>query len=1039
MTRSPFVARTAELGQVMRLLSAAESGDPQLTVVQGPPGIGKTRLAEELGERARSRGGRVALGRCWQDGEAPPFWPWRAILRDLGAPESVLDERHGQEQGRFARFVAVLDHLRAAAATAPIVIVIDDAHLADPASLLLGRFLTRERGLRLLLLLTCRDRTPGAPREVVDLLSELGRDAVTIPLTGLSEEAVGAYLTAFGVAPPEPGLLHAVAAITKGNPLHLRSIATQSDLGAGGVGGGLELAIGRLFERLPDTDRRLIALASLLGPEMSAHEMARMAETSPALAAESLMRAVELGLAAPSESDRYRFVHDLVRRVATAALGVTDRLDAHARAATLLTGHEPDQISRRAHHALAAASRSKQDAERSVTIAREAARSLRAADGFESAASLLGRAVEVHAAAGLASPAAELVVEHADAVLACGWLAESRPLFQHAARVAEKEGNPVALARAALGLGGVWVSEHRLASDAERVLALQRRALEALPVEETVLRARLAVRLAAEEAYRGGPVSSVLLAVEGARTTGDAHALAEALSLAHHAHLSPEHTWRRLAMANEMIAAAAAAGDGFLSLVGLCWRAADLFLLGDPAAVAALEELRVRADALRCRSVLFIVRGMEVMLAIRAAEFEKAETAAAGCFALGSEVGDADALGYHGGHLSAIRFFQGREAQLADLTASIATSPTLTGRERAFSAAAALFALRAGRPQAGLALLKRLSGSGIASIPVSSSWLPTLLSVAELAFALDDERCAQAAYDALLPYAELPVMGSLLAIVCFGSVHRPLGLAALTCGKVDLAVEHLGAALAANEELGHRPAAIQAQAELGLARLRRAKGDDPRGRALLQDAIAAAEAIGMTGLAARWRDMAGATPSAMAGVEPAAALMTPVQSGMWRVALDGQVAIVPDRVGLRYLTQLVTAPGRAVPALALVVQGATERVESSPHAVMDRRAVAELRERIRDLRAQDVLSSRERDELAALTRELVRATGLGGRARSFADAPERARTAVRKAIKRAIDEISLANPAVGQHLARRVETGAVCCYHLETDRAADTA
>jgi hypothetical protein len=70
--------------------------------------------------------------------------------------------------------------------------------------------------------------------------------------------------------------------------------------------------------------------------------------------------------------------------------------------------------------------------------------------------------------------------------------------------------------------------------------------------------------------------------------------------------------------------------------------------------------------------------------------------------------------------------------------------------------------------------------------------------------------------------AELPLMGS-IAVVCFGSVHRALALAALTCGKVDLAVEHLVAAEAANERLGHRPAAIQSRAELGQALLRRGR------------------------------------------------------------------------------------------------------------------------------------------------------------------------------------------------------------------------
>ena len=72
------------------------------------------------------------------------------------------------------------------------------------------------------------------------------------------------------------------------------------------------------------------------------------------------------------------------------------------------------------------------------------------------------------------------------------------------------------------------------------------------------------------------------------------------------------------------------------------------------------------------------------------------------------------------------------------------------------------------------------------------------------------------------------------------------------------------------------------------------------------------------------------------------------------------------------------------------------------------------------------------------TWDLARATGLGGRTRSFADAPERARVAVRKALKRAVDDIALASPALGKHFAQRVDTGAVCCYRLEAARSAGT-
>src|SRR6266852_5718806 len=132
-----------------------------------------------------------------------------------------------------------------------------------------------------------------------------------------------------------------------------------------------------------------------------------------------------------------------------------------------------------------------------------------------------------------------------------------------------------------------------------------------------------------------------------------------------------------------------------------------------------------------------------------------------------------------------------------------------------------------------------------------------MLDVVELAAALEDDSMAQAAYDRLLPYAELPIMAS-LAVVCFGSVHRALGVAALTCGKLDLAVTHLHAAVAASARLGHRPAALQAQAELGIAYVQRGDaGDAQRGRDLLQEAMADADTLGMPGLVPRWQDALG--------------------------------------------------------------------------------------------------------------------------------------------------------------------------------------
>src|SRR5262249_11745476 len=135
------------------------------------------------------------------------------------------------------------------------------------------------------------------------------------------------------------------------------------------------------------------------------------------------------------------------------------------------------------------------------------------------------------------------------------------------------------------------------------------------------------------------------------------------------------------------------------------------------------------------------------------------------------------------------------------------------------------------------------------------------------------------------------------------------------------------------------------------------------------------------------------------------------------------------------LARLVASPNQAIPALALIVDQGTGPTMPGRQAVLDAPAMTALRTRMRELRQQPVRAVDEQEELEALTRELALACGLGGRSRDFADMPERARTAVRKALKRALEQIAAANPRIGQHLVERIETGAVCRYRVEDSAA----
>lgn len=76
-----FVGRQREMAELRAALDDALSGDGRLVMLAGEPGIGKTRIAQELAAVAEGRGVRVLWGRCYEGGGAPPYWPWAQAIR----------------------------------------------------------------------------------------------------------------------------------------------------------------------------------------------------------------------------------------------------------------------------------------------------------------------------------------------------------------------------------------------------------------------------------------------------------------------------------------------------------------------------------------------------------------------------------------------------------------------------------------------------------------------------------------------------------------------------------------------------------------------------------------------------------------------------------------------------------------------------------------------------------------------------------------------------------------------------------------------
>src|SRR5580700_8189422 len=83
LARNTFVGRERELAELVSACEAGADSDAHLFLVYGEPGIGKTRLADELASRVKASGMRVLWGRCWEGGGAPAYWPWIQVIRSL--------------------------------------------------------------------------------------------------------------------------------------------------------------------------------------------------------------------------------------------------------------------------------------------------------------------------------------------------------------------------------------------------------------------------------------------------------------------------------------------------------------------------------------------------------------------------------------------------------------------------------------------------------------------------------------------------------------------------------------------------------------------------------------------------------------------------------------------------------------------------------------------------------------------------------------------------------------------------------------------
>jgi DNA-binding SARP family transcriptional activator/tetratricopeptide (TPR) repeat protein len=840
-----FVGRERELGELQGALEEARAGRGRVVLLHGEPGIGKTRLADELAGRARGLGVRVLVGRCWEAGGAPAYWPWaqalRAHVRETDAAE--LRELFGDlpaapgsasEGARFRLFDAACSLIRSAAESGPLLLVLDDMHAADEPSLLLLQFVAREiAGSPVLVLCAFRDVDPALGEPLLATLGELVREPRTLQVApaGLGAGGIAEYIERSTGVEPSARLVAAIDAETEGNPLFVGELVRLLE-GEGRLADadadlrippGVRAVIGRRMRRMPQRCQELLAAASVLGREFHLGALALLC----GLERDELLDALDDAIAervvtdVPGAPGSLRFGHALIRDTLYDELGPARRLRLHERAGAALErlyAADPEpHLAELALHFVAAGSAAK-----ALDYSRRSGDRAASQLAFEEAARHYETALALD---GAHDSRCDLLLALGDVRARAGDTPASRAAFREAAALAERDGMPDLLARAAIGYGGRLMWE--VARDDEHIVPLLERAIAALGDADPPLRVRLLVRLA------GGPLRDSRFpperkaamsaeALEIARRIGDPATVAYAIHgyiLGHH---SPDHTRRQLELATEMIALARAARDKEREFEGHEERLVAFLDVGDMGGFAAdLEAMTQLAGELRQPAFNWLVTVYRALLALLQGKLDEAEVLVATAHAQGERAHRWSADVSHRLQLYVLRREQGR---LADVAEVVRGSPRDYPTYPIFRCVAAHLEAELGNSGAARAALEELAADGFAALPFDEEWLVGMCLLAEAATWLGDSERASAIHALLLPYADRIAVS--YPEIALGCVARYLGLAATAAGRGDDAEAHLRHAIEVDERIGARRAVARGRADL--QRLMRSRPPAPQ-------------------------------------------------------------------------------------------------------------------------------------------------------------------------------------------------------------------
>ncbi|WP_028934731.1 ATP-binding protein [Pseudonocardia spinosispora] len=1017
------------------------SGHGGLVFVTGEAGIGKTSLLGEVAAEARQRGVRVLSGSCWQDGGAPGYWPWVQVVRNLarsaGTEEwSEAAAAAGHDIGpllgeygtaedvtdgaRFRLHDAFTTLLLTSARDQPILVVLEDLHWADPASLRLLDFLVRHAWFEpILVVASYRDVELDAPGHPLrPLLTPMLSRATTVGLTGLDATEVGALIARTTGTEPSAELADAVHRRTGGNPFFIEQTA---QLGPS-VTSGVRDAVAQRLALLPDGLDELLTLCSTLGHDFETALLASIAGAAPDELDRLLEPSVTARLVTRAGAGRYAFVHDLVRESLYRRQSETGRRETHAAIVRGLRanpslGGRPGLLGYHAERAVPVISETVA-ADLLLAAARDARSRLAAEEAvthYRSALNLRGGAD------------ATVMLELADQLDQAGELNEARETFRALTAMGRRTDDAVLVATAALGQQRLGNPDPYTLTEVE-LLDDARRRLDAAPVEHPALAARVLAAAAMARTHQslhvsGGPELSVQ-AVARARAAGDDETLGWCLLARHDAEWRPGTATERVELLDELTAAARRAGHLELESLASFLRSVALLEQGSPAAYREFAGFEALAERTRLPRHRYLALSRRGGFAALHGDFARARQLFDDALVLGVDVEEGDARRMWRDQMWAAHLLCGDvENATASARAANPEDPFVGFLEGVTSA----YEGDVEKAHARLAEIERYAERMPRQF--RPAWLVYRTQLAVVSG--DDVLCEQTRAE-LLPVADSWAVFAGGGVV-WGSMRHWLAELDLAQGRWDDAVTGFDTAVGSACRFGARPWVVMARARLAVAL--RSRGDF--GRAASEAASAREEAaeLGMSAMLDR------VLPAPERPADPAAASESVfrLDGEVWTVRFAGRTAHVKDAKGMRDLHSLLTRPGKDVPAVELLTPGdGREPARLGADPMIDDAARSAYRARLRVLEAQinDALDrsadrraaqlDRERD---ALLDELRRATGLSGRSRRLGDQTERARQTVTARIRDTLKRLRGSHPELAEHLDASVSTGAHCRYH----------